>query len=183
MVKQIFVTCLLFVFFNHAMANTQNTNNNINNNLNETIQASGLINVGEATFSVLFWDIYKSRLQTTSGNYTANSPTDIILYEINYLRDITRNELIQRTVEQWQHLKVKPDLYEKHLTKLQAIWPNITNGDTLALLVTTDKSVFYFNNDFIGDIQDPQFGSLFLDIWLSEKTSQPALRKKLLGEK
>ena len=43
------------------------------------------------------------------------------------------------------------------------------------------KSAFYFNDNLVGSIEDPMFGPLFVDIWLSEKTSEPKLRQQLLG--
>ena len=62
------------------------------------------------------------------------------------------------------------------------MWPNIVNGDSLALLIQNDKSTFYFNDRHLGVIEDANFGQLFIDIWLSQNTSQPTLRIELLGD-
>jgi hypothetical protein len=91
--------------------------------------------------------------------------------------------LVNRTVEQWQHLGVEPELYAVYLPILLKIWPDIEEGDSLSLYVNNNKSVFYFNNNLIGEINQPEFSQLFLDIWLSEKTSEPKLRLELLGIK
>ena len=48
------------------------------------------------------------------------------------------------------------------------------------MLVEEKKSIFYFNNVKVGVITDKAFSKLFLDIWLSPKTSQAKLRAQLL---
>ena len=138
--------------------------------------------VGQAKFSLLFWDIYDSKLSTSSGRYPVRSDKQSVLFEINYLRDISQQELIERTVEQWQHLGMSQREYASYIPLLEQMWPDIQAGDSLALLIDARGNRFYFNNKFIGDIRPPQFGPRFLAIWLSVNTSQPKLRQQLLGE-
>lgn len=137
--------------------------------------------VGRAKFSILFWDIYNSTLYTKSGNYLHEESTQSLIFEIEYLKDITKNDLLERTVEQWKHLKIAESQYSKFIPRLKAIWPDISSGDKLAMLVKNKQSVFFFNNLRLGKIEQEEFSKLFLDIWLSPKTSQIKLRKQLLG--
>jgi len=137
--------------------------------------------VGETTFSFLFWDLYESRLLTTSGKYPIDN-NEKLIYEINYMTDISKKDLIHRTVEQWQHLGLPIESYQSFLPKLASIWPDITVGDTLSLLISNKTSHFYFNQHYIGRVDDPRFGQIFLDIWLAKNTSQPKLRSQLLGQ-
>ena len=159
--------------------------------------------VGHARFSLLFWDIYDSRLLTKSGLYpedkTKGKGSPSIIFEITYLRDITKDDLITNTIEQWQHLDISPKAYQHYIPELNRVWPDITEGDTLSLFIKNSESYFYHNQKFIGVIaakssrtlsqsdslstadNTANFGNLFLDIWLSPQTSQPKLRKKLLG--
>lgn len=139
-----------------------------------------LKDVGQTTFSVLFWDIYTSKLQTSTGRYPLQDNAQSLLYQIEYLADISSKDLIQRTVEQWQHLGVPEETYQPFVPELAQLWPDIRDGDSLALLVRQQRSAFYFNGNYIGDIANTEFSGLFLDIWLSEKTSQPKLRQELL---
>ena len=137
--------------------------------------------VGNAKLSILFWDIYQSALYTPSGKYASEVMSDEIVFRIQYLRDITAKSLIERTIEQWRYLKIVEGQYEQFLPKLNLLWPDISSGDTLTLHLNKNRSLFYFNNTFIGSIDDPTFGSLFLSIWLSPNTSQKDLRAELLG--
>lgn len=102
--------------------------------------------------------------------------------EGKYLKDISSVELLERTVEQWQHIGVETEKYQDYLSLLQQIWPNINKGDTLSLIFDKRSSAFYYNQELIGIVDSPQFGQLFIDIWLAKNTSQPNLRKELLGE-
>lgn len=147
----------------------------------EEIKRNNFQSVGQAEFSVLFWDIYQSELFTPSGIYQPITNDDPLLFQINYLRDITQKDLIEKTVEQWQHIGIEKVVYQNYVEQLQLLWPDITAGDQLALLVEPTQSHFYFNSQYLGTIDDSQFGQIFLDIWLSEKTSQPDLRQSLIG--
>ncbi|WP_286269400.1 chalcone isomerase family protein [Thalassotalea hakodatensis] len=142
---------------------------------------SELTQVGKATFSFMFWDIYESKLYTQNGSYSTTSNQPLLL-DIHYLKDITRDDLLENTVEQWQYLGFTKEQYGKYLDTLRVLWPNIEKGDSLALLYANNQSHFYFNGELLGTIEDTKFAEVFLAIWLSEKTSQPALRKRLIGE-
>ena len=61
------------------------------------------------------------------------------------------------------------------------MWPDISSGDSLTMLVDNNLSIFYLNHKKIGLIEQQEFSKLFLDIWLSPNTSQLALRNKLLN--
>jgi len=145
-------------------------------------EQSSFHQIGETTFSIFFWDLYKSRLVTTSGKYPLGDVNEQLIYEINYMTDISREDLIERTVEQWQYLGLPIERYQQFLPTLANIWPDIIEGDTLSLLMDHKVSAFYFNQQYIGSIDVPEFGQMFLDIWLAENTSQPKLRLQLLGQ-
>lgn len=138
--------------------------------------------IGSAKFTVLFWDIYESQLLTTSGKFPVNAKQEKVLFEINYLRDIRAQELIERTIEQWQHIGLETKDYQHYVPQLARLWPDISRGDKLSLLIEGSRSSFYFNDQHIGDIVHDRFGQQFIDIWLSPNTSEPTLRRKLLGE-
>lgn len=141
----------------------------------------GYTEVGRAKFTFLFWDIYKSTLFTKTGIYD-DTLSDDLIYKIEYLQDITAKELIIRTVEQWQHLKINESQYQQFIPLLEVIWPDIKSGDSLTLYRSELASVFYFNDKKIGAIANNKFGQLFVDIWLSPNTSEPELRKSLLAQ-
>jgi hypothetical protein len=177
------VITFLLIFSNLSSANITTENNRVLEKLPDDFSTLALKEVGSAKFSVLFWDIYKSTLYTHSGVYKSNNDQDPLLFQIEYLKAITAKNLIKRTIEQWQHLKKPESRYLKFIPQLNAIWPDIVAGDKLSLFRLNGYSVFYFNNVKIGEIKQPEFSGLFLDIWLSPNTSQKKLRNKLIKGK
>lgn len=158
--------------------NNESTKSNLASN---QLDLSEFTQVGKAKFSFMFWDIYNSYLYSSTGEYEDSSSQSIV-FKIQYLRDITRDDLVDNTVEQWQHIGVKKGQYQSYVSILSTLWPDIRKGDELALYVTPHHSTFFFNNTLLGHVEDEQFGQLFIDIWLSDKTSQPELRRQLLGQ-
>jgi hypothetical protein len=150
--------------------------------LTSIMSSKAFVPTGSTTFSILFWDLYKSTLYSTSGRYPLTSKSESLIFHINYLADISSEDLIIRTIEQWQHLGIGEKRYSHYVTALTNLWPDIKDGDSLALLIKNNQSDFYFNDVYIGTIDEPKFGQLFIDIWLSKNTSQPELRAELLGD-
>ena len=97
------------------------------------------------------------------------------------MRDFAAKDIVKATKEQWQHLG-KSDLSAKYADKLLVLWPNIKKGESLRLQTSpSGEAIFYHNDKKLGEITDSQFANQFLAIWLSPNTSEPALRKQLLG--
>ena len=174
------LSLLLFIsgLFNlQAYASTSSACVTLNGSLASS--KANLNHVGSAKLKVWFWNVYTSDLYTPTGMYTGNE--QCLLFEINYLMDISKEDLINRTVENWQHLGLRKSSYHDFIPRLKSIWPNVSEGDQLALKVIPSESEFYLNGKSIGKIEDKHFAAIFLSIWLSEKTTQPQLRKQLLG--
>jgi hypothetical protein len=47
-------------------------------------------------------------------------------------------------------------------------------------LQLADRARFFFNEQPIGEIDDPAFARAFFAIWLDPRTSEPSLRSALL---
>lgn len=143
--------------------------------------------VGSAKLSVVFWDIYQSTLYSDDGTFTSDDLTQEsqspLALNIQYLRDIEADELVEATADEWNKLGLGEAIYQPWLTQLTAIWPDIQENDELLFVLNhTDGGVFYFNQEEIGRIDDRSFGVNFLRIWLDKKASYPKLRNKLIGQ-
>jgi hypothetical protein len=154
----------------------------MNNYLAKTVVSNNFQLLGTAKFSLLFWDIYQSRLLTSDGQLPLSHNCQHSMFEIQYLRDISKQELLDNTISQWQHLAIDEDEYKPFLVMLENIWPDINSGDKLTLLNNSEITVFYLNQKKIGEIKSEEFADLFLRIWLDENTSEPKLRQQLLGD-
>ncbi|MBA6390994.1 chalcone isomerase family protein [Colwellia sp. BRX10-3] len=150
--------------------------------LTKTVTEQHFTLLGKAKFSVLFWDIYESSLLTTDGQRPFSNTCQHSLFEIHYLRAISKKELLDNTISQWQHLSINENEYSAFLPLLENIWLDINAGDRLSMLNQKGTTIFYLNRKYLGEIQSVTFAKTFLGIWLDENTSEPKLRLKLLGD-
>ncbi len=146
--------------------------------------------VGKATLSWFLFDIYHSELTSPDGRYLegADITPHPMALSIVYLRDITRQQLLEATAEQWQHLGYSPESQQPWLTQLQAIYPDIKEGERLVYITdgTTGEFRFYGNNkpgQLLGEVKNARLNDAFLAIWLSPQTEYPKLRAKLIGRR
>lgn len=135
--------------------------------------------VGEAKLKIMVWDIYESRLYAPEGRF--DDSTSEYMLEITYLRNIKNTHLVEQTHKQWQHLGIPDSKSKPFIERLRTLWPDVAEGDTLTMHVTATSTTFFYNGAPTGEITEPSFGPMFVSIWLSPETSQPKMRKKLLG--
>ena len=134
--------------------------------------------VGFSEMNWMFWKLYDIRLFSSNGQYHEDQYP--LALAIEYARDIESAMLVKSTLKEWKRLSVnwKPSWQQQ----LQEIWPSVSAGDELLLLVERDGvSRFFYNKKFVGEIEDAEFAQAFLSIWLSANTREPELRRQLLG--
>jgi len=137
--------------------------------------------VGQARLEVLWWPVYESRLYSPGGDYVEGVRP--LRLEIQYLRDVEAQDLVDHTRKEWQRLGVEGPQSEQWLRTLARLWPDVRKNDLLALVLDKQgRGTFYLNGKALGTIDDPGFGEDFLAIWLSPKTSRPELRLALIGK-
>jgi hypothetical protein len=137
--------------------------------------------VGKGEMSWLFMDVYQVSLHSANGRYVHQEYPQALT--IRYQRSFKKEGLIKATAEEWQKMNIDSQKYKPWLAQLLELWPDVNRGDTLTFLVVKNgRGTFYHNDRLLGDIENPNFSSAFLDIWLSKKTSEPDLRRQLIGE-
>ena len=136
--------------------------------------------VGTGRLSVVFWDVYDATLYAPNGKWNADTPYAL---SIDYFREIEGTDIADRSTEEIRKQGFADETtLDSWQEKMRGIFPNVKNGANITAVFTAQKStIFYANGKPIGSIKDASFSTQFFNIWLSEKTSEPALRKKLLG--
>lgn len=136
--------------------------------------------VGQARLQFMFWPVYDSRLYSADGAYREGQLP--LRLEIRYLRDVHAADLVRHTQSEWQGQGLSHAGQQEWLETLSLLLPDVSANDVLALVVDQQgSSTFLVNGQPLGQIDDPQFGKHFLNIWLSPNTSRPELRQALLG--
>ena len=141
---------------------------------------SMLKKTGQGVMSFMFWSVYKAELYGPGDNYVSDHYPKAL--NITYYQNITGEALLDATYEQWLHLQYDEEQTTTWLKELRLIWPDIKKEEQILLVVDgVGVSYFYHQGELIGAIEDEKFGEAFLSIWLSEETSRPELRQKLIG--
>ncbi len=144
--------------------------------------------VGQAQLTMFFFDIYESQLLTPNGGYVVEqdiTPHPLAL-SITYQRDISQKQLLDATVEQWQKLGYKQSEMLEWAARLENIFPDIEEGNSLTYVTDGYRGSFFYskpmvNDRLIGSIEEEAFNDAFLAIWLSPNTEYPGLRERLIG--
>lgn len=135
--------------------------------------------VGEARFSKLFFKVYDATLYAPGGHWQADQPFALSL---RYLRDFKHDDVVGRTLSE---IRGQGYTNEARLAdwkrQLLAIFPDISAGNEITgVRDSKGQTVFFLGSKRIGVVADIEFTQHFFDIWLSSKTSEPALRRQLL---
>jgi hypothetical protein len=135
--------------------------------------------VGRASFRYLLWQVYEARLYAHSSTFSFPDSRPFVL-ELQYQRNFSSAQILGETLQQWQQQAVEvPSHWPEQLASLL---PDVVAGDTLSLQVANDqRATLSHNGRALGQIDDPAFSLSFAGIWLAENTTQPELRRRLLG--
>lgn len=138
--------------------------------------------VGATRLKYLFWDVYDISLHAPKGEFGFSKPFAL---DIKYLLDLKGKDIAKVAKDEIKRQGIsQPQLLERWHNQLKDIFPDVQKGDRITGFYGQDGyAYFYKNGQFIGSIQDPEFAVVFFKIWLGENTSQPQLRRALLGAK
>lgn len=136
---------------------------------------------GEAEMSYLLLDVYHIALWTDQAVWSPNSPFAL---SITYAMGFSSDELWGRTCDEMQRHALDGEKLCLATQKTNAAaMPDVKKGDRITALRTAKGTTrFYKNGALTGEVATPQFSNSFFAIWLGENTSEPALRRKLLGK-
>ena len=103
-----------------------------------------------------------------------------LVYDMSFKGKDIADRSIKEMRSQGFNDEMKLKRWGDEMTK---IFPDIQQGDTLIGVSFPGKEARFYNREkLIATIPDTEFAKAFFDIWLSEKSSEPKLRLKLLGE-
>lgn len=136
--------------------------------------------VGDGVLTYLFWDVYRATLYAPRAGWRADAP---FVLTLAYMRDLEGSDIADRTISEIRDQGYRDEKkLAAWLGRLLDLFPDVAAGDTLtAVRDAQGRTIFHRGPEHIGTITDPVFTTRFFDIWLGEKTSEPKLRRALLG--
>jgi Chalcone isomerase-like len=136
---------------------------------------------GEGDLKFFGFKVYDARLWT---QLKPHSTTEIFALQLIYDMSFKGREIAERSVAEMRKVGYKDEQKLKRWgEEMLRIFPDVKKGDALIGVSIPGKGAkFYSRDKLIATAEDVEFAKAFFDIWLSEKTSEPKLREKLLGQ-
>lgn len=138
--------------------------------------------IGQAKFNYLLWHVYDAVLHSSEEKFSFDKPFAL---ELNYKRKLYGKKIAESSAEEIRNLGFTDELkLAGWYSQMLKIFPDVDNGTSITGIYKPNGiTVFYKNDEKIGEVNDLEFGKWFFAIWFDEKTSQPEFREKLLGIK
>ena len=135
---------------------------------------------GRAEFHKVFWHVYDAQLWTDAPQWSYAAPFALSL---TYHVEIDKNDIATRTIDEMEKIHPLDEAQKKeYLADLESAFINVKDGDRITAVYLPGRGmVFYGDGRRTAAFNSPQFAKQFFDIWLSDKTSEPSLRNRLLA--
>jgi hypothetical protein len=138
--------------------------------------------IGEGRLRFLGLRIYDARLWSAQPPASDWSAAPLAL-ELRYARSLDGAKIADRSLDEMRRQgDIEPAVAQRWLAAMTQLFPDVKENDRITgVLLPGLGARFFFNGQARGDLRDVRFARLFFGIWLSPKTSEPALRESLLG--
>jgi hypothetical protein len=145
------------------------------------IAGSRLLGQGRLTFLGLH--VYDARLWAGEGFDPAGFAERPLALELVYARRLVGQQIAERSLKEMKReAGITPEQSSAWLAEMVQAFPDVNKGDRLTgVLLPGTGARFYLNGQRRREVRDTEFARRFFGIWLSDATSQPTLRKALLG--
>ena len=144
----------------------------------------GAVPLGQQRFRVWGFEVYDARLWTAPGFSAERYEASALALELSYLRDFKGHAIAERSLKEMRRVgSVSEVQAQRWLSEMQRVFPDVQRGQRLMGVNQPGAGAFFWlDGQPAGEIRDAEFSRLFFGIWLSPRTSEPALRQALLGK-
>lgn len=144
--------------------------------------AADLKPVGQGRLRWFGLEVYEARLWAGEGVDSARTDRGPLALELRYARALRGRDIAERSLQEMRRGgPIDDSLAGAWLALMQRAFPDVRAGERLTGLLRDGRLAFSHDGRPTADTDDLAFAQRFLGIWLAEWTSQPALRRALLG--
>lgn len=138
---------------------------------------------GEARLRFFGFPVYRARLWTEPDFNAQAFASHPLVLELNYERSLKGDAIAERSLVEMRRGRTLSQAQEAEwLASMRRTFPDVSDGDSLTgVYLPGQASYFDLNGQARAPVRDAAFGPAFFGIWLAEHTSEPALRRQLLG--
>ncbi len=139
--------------------------------------------LGSGTLRFLGLRVYDARLWVGPRFDPAAPAAAPLALELEYARQLSGARIAERSLLEMRRVDgIGAEQGARWLAALRALFPDVHPGDRLTAVQQPGAGLrFFLNARPIGELRDPDFAGRFVAIWLGPQTSEPALRRQLLG--
>lgn len=139
------------------------------------------------TAKLRFWgfDVYNATLWAAPDFKPTQYAQHSFALDLAYLRSLEGSAIAKRSIDEMQRLgNINPQQAQAWQAAMAGLFPDVKAGDRITGLHRAGSgAAFWVNGKAKGEIKDVEFAQLFFGIWLAETTSEPAMRRALLGQR
>jgi Chalcone isomerase-like len=127
--------------------------------------------------------IYDAALWSAARVSASDAHNAPLALELRYARKLSGPQIAERSLQEMKHVgDVSEADGPRWLEAMKGLFPDVESGDRITGIHRPGVgAAFFVNGRAAGEVRDAQFAQLFFGVWLSPRTSQPALRSALLG--
>ena len=136
--------------------------------------------VGEARFSLFFFDIYHAELFAPDGRYDGAAPFAL---RLSYMRDVSSQKIVDTSLDEMRRQgSGTASRLAEWADWMDQDFRDMRNGDeAMVVALTNGGMALYHNQAKLGQTDDSVFADAFFAIWLSDKALKPDLSRQLRG--
>lgn len=138
---------------------------------------------GQATMRWFGLKIYDISLSAPPGFSAERFADSAFSLELIYARKLYGKAIAERSLDEIKKQNIgTEDQHRQWAKTMENLFPDVAANDRLIGVHTPGVGAeFFYNGKPIGRVPDAAFSNAFFSIWLSPKTSEPALRQRLIG--
>lgn len=131
-------------------------------------------------FKVYVGAFYVTTKSTNFADHLSSTSTKLV--KLHFLRDVEKAKMNQAWQEGYdKNCGSECAAFKDDLFKLNSFSEDMKEKDTLAFLLTSEKVVYFKNDQKRGEVDRKGFSKLVLSIFLGEKPADATLKKGMLG--
>lgn len=138
---------------------------------------------GQGTLRFFGLPVYDARLWAGAGFSAERYPAQAFALELRYARALRGAAIAQRSVAEMRRIDRVDDAQALAWNSaLAPAIPDVAAGDRLTgVYVPGEGTRFFHNGRPTAAVADSSFARAFFGIWLATTTSEPGLRRQLIG--
>lgn len=139
--------------------------------------------LGQGTLRWLGLRVYDAVLWSRTPLTPADAVNAPLALELRYARRLKGPLIAERSLDEMRRQgPIDDENARRWLAAMTGVFPDVDEGDRITGIQRPGVGArFHVNGRLAGELADAQFARRFFGIWLSDSTSEPALRSALLG--